>query len=156
MSSQKLHIVDYLPEHQPWFEQFNREWIEKYFWMEPIDVMVLEHPDEHIISKGGHILMAYWDKHIAGTAAIKYVDAETYEFTKMAVDVKFRGLKIGQALTESAIQKARDLGAKKIILYSSTLLAPAISLYRKIGFKEVPVDPIYKRSDIKMELPLYA
>jgi ribosomal protein S18 acetylase RimI-like enzyme len=158
MSTQikQLEIVDYKPEHQPWFEQFNREWIEKYFWMEPIDVAVLEHPDEHIINKGGHILMAYWNKQIAGTAALKYVDNETYEFTKMAVDIKFRGLKIGWALTEAAIQKAGSLGAKKIILYSSTLLAPAISLYRKIGFTEVPVDPIYKRSDIKMELALYA
>jgi N-acetylglutamate synthase-like GNAT family acetyltransferase len=150
----QLEIVDYKPEHQPWFERFNREWIEKYFWMEPIDVMVLEHPDEHIINKGGHILMAYWNKQVAGTAALKFVDKETYEFTKMAVDIKFRGLKIGWALTETSIQKARGLGAKRIILYSSTLLAPAISLYRKIGFKEVPVDPIYKRSDIKMELTL--
>lgn len=154
VNNKQIDIIDYKPEHQPWFEQLNREWIEKYFWMEPIDVMVLEQPDEYIITKGGHIFMAYYDKQIAGTAALKYVDNNTYEFTKMAVDAKFRGLKIGQALSEACLEKARHLGAKKIILYSNTLLAPAISLYRKIGFVEVPVDPIYKRSDIKMEITL--
>ena len=72
----------------------------------------------------------------------------------MAVDEKFQGKKIGQALADAAIAKAKSLGAKKIILYSNTILAPAIALYRKIGFKEIPVDGTYKRSDIKMELPL--
>jgi GNAT superfamily N-acetyltransferase len=72
----------------------------------------------------------------------------------MAVDERFRGQKIGLALSEAAIEKARALGAKKIILYSSTKLVPAINLYRKLGFVEVPVDGPYKRSDIKMQLKL--
>ena len=78
----------------------------------------------------------------------------TYEFTKMAVDGKFRGLKVGLALGEAAIEKARELGATKIILYSHTVLVPAVSLYKKLGFVEVPVDGPYKRSNIKMELEL--
>lgn len=150
----QLSILDYKPEHQPWFEKLNRDWIEKFFWMEPIDFMVLQNPEEHIIHKGGSILMASCDKEMAGTVALKYVEPGVYEFTKMAVDEKFRGQKIGLLLSEAAITKARQLGAKKIILYSNTVLAPAISLYRKLGFKEVPLDGPYKRSDIKMELIL--
>jgi GNAT superfamily N-acetyltransferase len=147
-------ILDYLPEHQPWFESLNRAWIEQHFWMEPIDFEVLQHPEEHILANGGHILMAFFEKEIAGTVALKYVSPGVYEFTKMAVDEKFRGLKIGLALADAAIEKAKALGAHKIILYSSTKLGPALTLYRKIGFRDVPVDGPYKRSDVKMELEL--
>ena len=154
MENVVLEMVEYRPEHQPWFEKLNREWIEHYFWMEPIDFEVLQHPDKHIINKGGTIFMASCDREIAGTVALKFVSPGIYEFTKMAVDKKFRGQKIGQALAEAAIEKAKKLGAHKIILYSNTILSPAIALYRKLGFVEVAVDGPYKRSDIKMELLL--
>lgn len=154
MEDVALEITEYQPEHQPYFEQLNREWIEKYFWMEPIDILVLEHPDEHILDKGGAILMAFYEKEIVGTVALKFHEKGVYEFTKMAVDERYRGRKIGLALSGAAIGKAKQLGAHKIILYSHTMLNAAISLYRKIGFREVPVDGPYKRSDIKMELTL--
>lgn len=151
-----IEILDYQPEHQPWFENLNRTWIEKYFWMEPIDFEVLQHPDVHIIGHGGHILMVSLDKEIVGTAALKFSRPGVYEFTKMAVDEKHQAKGLGKLLAEAAIDKAKSLGADKIILYSSTKLAPAIKLYRRLGFVEVPVDGPYKRSDIKMELPLHS
>jgi N-acetylglutamate synthase-like GNAT family acetyltransferase len=148
----EVQILDYTPAHQPSFEKLNREWIEKYFWMEPVDFEVLQSPDEHIIKPGGSILMAAVANEVAGTVALKRVNEKVFEFTKMAVDEKFRGKKVGQALAEAAIEKAKGKGADKIILYSNTVLAPAIALYKKIGFKEIPVDGPYKRSNIKMEL----
>ncbi len=148
----EIQILNYLPEHQPWFEKLNRHWIEKYFWMEPIDFDVLQHPEDHIINKGGSIVMASYNKEIAGTVALKYVSPGIYEFTKMAVEDRFQGLKIGKALALAAIEKAKRQGAHKIILYSNRKLETAIALYHKLGFVEVPVDAIYKRSDIKMEL----
>jgi GNAT superfamily N-acetyltransferase len=156
MSEQKkqIEILTYQPEHQPWFEKLNRHWIEKYFWMEPIDFDVLQHPEDHIIKKGGLILMASYANEIAGTVALKYAAPGVYEFTKMAVEDKFQGLKIGKALALAAIEKAKQQGAHKIILYSNRKLETAITLYRNLGFVEVAVDGIYKRSDIKMELNL--
>jgi len=153
-SKTTITILEYQQQHQPWFEKFNRAWIEKYFWMEPIDFEVLQHPDEHILAKGGKILMANYNDEIVGTVALKAAAPGVYEFTKMAVDEKFQGLKIGRALSEAAIQLAKDLGAHTITLYSHTSLQTAIGLYRKLGFIEVPVDGPYKRSDIKMELKL--
>jgi GNAT superfamily N-acetyltransferase len=154
LTMENVNILQYTSAHQPAFENLNRVWIEKEFGMEPIDFQVLQHPDEYILKKGGTILMASYAREIAGTVALKFVETGVYEFTKMAVDEKFRGKKIGQALAEAAIGTARELGAKKIILYSNTKLQPAIALYRKIGFMEIPVDGPYKRSDIKMELVL--
>ena len=147
-------IIPYAKQHQPWFEKLNRGWIEKYFWMEPLDFQVLQHPDDFIIASGGFIFMASVGDNIAGTVALKFVEPGVYEFTKMAVDEKFRGRKLGEGLAHAAIAKARSLDARKIILYSNTILRPAIALYRKLGFVEVPVDGTYKRSDIKMELVL--
>jgi ribosomal protein S18 acetylase RimI-like enzyme len=149
-----IKILPYLTEHQPRFEKLNRDWIEKYFWMEPIDHEVLSKPDEHIIHKGGFIFMAQFENEIVGTVALKFVEHGVYEFTKMAVDEKYQGLKIGKNLAEVAIEKAKRKGASKIILYSNTKLSAAIALYRKLGFKEIPVDGPYERSNIKMELLL--
>lgn len=154
MENSIIEIVAYRPEHQPWFEKFNRDWIEKFFWMEPIDIEVLQNPDTNIIQRGGEIFMAIYQKEMAGTVALKFVERGVYEFTKMAVDEKFQGKKIGEMLAQVAIQHARRQKAKKIILYSSTKLDAAIGLYRKLGFVEIPLDGAYKRSDIKMELNL--
>ena len=120
MTPPVITMLDYTSFYQPWFEKLNRNWIEKYFWMEPIDVAVLQDPETYIIDKGGAIIMASVDDEIAGTVALKFVEKGVYEFTKMAVDEKFQGQKIGLALAEAAIEKAESLGAKKIILYSST------------------------------------
>jgi ribosomal protein S18 acetylase RimI-like enzyme len=152
MESSVLEIIDYQPEHQPWFEQLNRSWIERYFWMEPIDFEVLQKPDVHILRNKGSILMARYQNTIVGTVALKFVEEGLYEFTKMAVDEKYQGLKIGRALAEAAIKKAKQANAQAIILYSNTALKNAIELYRKLGFVEVPLDGSYKRSDIKMKL----
>lgn len=154
MSMSTIAIVNYEKAHQPWFEKFNRDWIEKYFWMEPIDFEVLQKPEEHILATGGQILMATCDGEMAGTVALKFVEPGVYEFTKMAVDEKFRGKKVGLALAQEAIQRARGKKAAKIILYSNTVLESAIRLYGQLGFQEVPVDGPYKRSNMKMELLL--
>jgi GNAT superfamily N-acetyltransferase len=147
-----ITILDYEPKDQPWFEKFNRAWIEQFFVMEDIDVQVLQHPDQYILAKGGSILMAYVDNEVAGTVALKKSSEGVYEFTKMAVDDMFRGKGVGKELALAAIEKAKRLGALKIILYSSSKLQPALTLYKKLGFVNIPVDGPYKRSDVKMEL----
>jgi ribosomal protein S18 acetylase RimI-like enzyme len=148
-----LQILSYLPEHQPWFESLNRAWIEKFFWLEDIDRYVLQNPEEAILKKGGAIFMASYDGQIAGTVALRKLDDEVYEFTKMAVDENFRRKGIAEALSYAAFEKAKSLGATKVILYSQTGLKAAIQLYKKLGFVEVAIENgIYKRSDIKMEI----
>ena len=151
-----IRIVDYEPRYQPYFESLNRVWIEKYFTMEPRDEYVLKQPDEAIIQKGGKILFALYDDVVAGVVALIKVTNDTYEFAKMGVDENFRRKGIAEALSHAAFQKAKDLGGKNIILFSNTMLEPALQLYRKLGFREVPLDQFseYRRSNIKMELML--
>jgi GNAT superfamily N-acetyltransferase len=154
MTTQDVKIVSYIPEHQPAFESLNRAWIEKYFWIEPIDVEVLQNPEQKILEAGGEIFLAVLESQAVGVVALKRVDEAIFEFTKMAVDETRQGKGIGEKLAIVAIAKAREKNATKIILYSNTKLVAAINLYRKLGFVEVDLDGPYKRSDIKMELTL--
>lgn len=151
----RTEIIPYRAEHAYHFARLNKVWIENYFVLEDLDKWVLENPHEAILSKGGAILMAKYDGVIAGTVALIKVNEEEYEFAKMAVDEAFQRRGIAEALSHAAFDKARALGAKKVSLYSQTSLAPAIRLYHKLGFVEVPMDSqLYKRANIKMEFEL--
>ena len=150
-----INIIDYTSLHQPYFERLNRQWIEKLFVMEPLDEFVLTNPEEAILKPGGAILVAEYDGEIAGAVALRKLNELTYEFTKMAVDEKFRRKGIAEKLSFASFQKAKQLGAEKVILYSNTKNAAAIKLYEKIGFRHLPVEQdVYKRANVKMVIEL--
>ena len=152
----RVQIIDYLPEYQSAFKALNAAWIEKSFEMEPIDHFQLDHPDEAILKDGGCIILAKYENQIVGTCAFIRVNKNVVEMIKMAVDEKFRGLKIGFELGKAIIQKARQTGVKKMELYSSTTgSVKAVELYRRLGFTEIPIDHMeFRRADIKMEIEL--
>lgn len=151
----EIKIIDYKPEHQPYFEKFNRAWIEELFVMEPVDEWVLTNPDKAILEPGGAIIMAEYDGVVAGTAGLRKVDDHSYEFTKMAVDKNFRRRGIAEAICYACFRKAKELGATRVILYSNTKNAVAIKMYEKIGFRHMPVEnDVYKRANVKMEIDM--
>jgi glutamate/tyrosine decarboxylase-like PLP-dependent enzyme/ribosomal protein S18 acetylase RimI-like enzyme len=149
-------IIDYQPTHQPFFEQVYREWFTAHFHVppEPIDDFVLTQPETAILAKQGAILIATCEERLAGFVALKKVDPFTYELTKMAVHPDHRGKGLGEAICKAALDRAETLGAKCLILYSHSSLGPALHIYRKLGFKEVPLEKgLYSdfRCDLKME-----
>lgn len=152
---QQVEIVDYRPEFHDDFKRLNYEWIEKYFQLEEADRQSLDHPNEKILEPGGHIFMARFNLEMVGTCALIKMNDDTYELAKMAVTEKAKGKGIGWLLGQSAISKARELGAKTVFLESNTALAPAINLYQKLGFqKTVRQSSHYERCNIQMELKL--
>ncbi len=153
--SQQTEIIDYSPKFHEDFKRLNYEWIERYFKLEESDNKSLDHPDEKILKPGGHVYMARYNGEIVGTCALIKIDNTTYELAKMAVTEGVRGKNIGWLLGQSAINKARELGAKTILLESNTILEPAINLYHKLGFQKVVGRPSpYERCNIQMELKL--
>jgi DNA-binding MarR family transcriptional regulator len=153
--SQQVQLVEYSDQYHDAFRQLNHEWITAYFTLEESDHQALDHPQEKIIRPGGHILMALYQNEPVGTCALIKIDNSTYELAKMAVTPKAKGKHIGWLLGKAAVQKARELGAKRVYLESNTLLKPAISLYQKLGFQRiVGVPSPYKRCNIQMELVL--
>ena len=152
-TNQPVQIVDYEPKFQPDFEKLNRQWIEEWFTMEPLDEWVLTKPEEAILKNGGAILMALFNDAVAGTVGLRKLEAKVFEFTKMAVGVHYRRRGIAAALCYASFEKAKQLGGSKIVLYSNTKNAGAIMLYEKIGFKHVPVETgMYVRANVKMEI----
>ena len=150
-----IKIIEYRDEHQQYFEMLNRAWIEKFFTMEPSDIEMLTKPRQSLLDKGGAILMAEFNGVIAGTVALKKISEGIFEFTKMAVDAKYRRLGIAEYLSYGSFLKAKELNAKSIILYSNSILKGAILLYEKLGFIHGPViNSGYVRSDVKMEIPI--
>lgn len=148
-------IIDYTPQYQGVFSQLNREWIEKYFKVEPSDIEQLEYADQEIIGKGGYIFLASWEGEIVGTVALVKDDDELYELVKMAVTPKAQGKKIGYWLMLRALEKAREVGAKYIYIESNRKLVPAITLYKKMGFVEGNYrNSPYERADIQLMLHL--
>lgn len=153
----KIEITDYSPEYLSVFKRLNIMWINSHWSLEPHDLEVLGNPEESILSKGGHIFVALAEGKPVGVVALCAMDHTVYDYelAKLAVDPEARGGGIGRALCTEAINRARKLGGKKLFLESNTLLKPAISLYRKLGFTELKeYHPAYKRGDIQMELIL--
>jgi putative acetyltransferase len=150
-----VKIVEYRHRHQLHFEKLNRNWIEKYFKMEALDEYVLTRPEEAIIQPGGAILMAEYEGVIAGTVALRKLNGDVYEFTKMAVDPGFRRRGIAEALSYASFYKAKQLGATQVVLFSNSILTPAIALYEKLGFRHIALGRgEYERSDVKMSIEI--
>ena len=151
----EISIIPFDEKYSSDFYNLNVAWLEKYFYVEPYDKKVLGDPKTYIIDKGGFIFFAIYKNEIVGTVAL-INEKECFELSKMAVLPKYHGHKIGQQLMDYCIEFSKNQGWKKIMLYSNRILKPAIALYTKVGFKEVPVekDVYYERADIKMMLEL--
>ncbi|WP_177181189.1 GNAT family N-acetyltransferase [Parapedobacter koreensis] len=148
-------IIDYQPTYKHAFETLNKTWLNKYFEIEPIDDYVLTNPEDAILKNGGKILFALKDGEPVGTVALKKLENGNLELTKMAVHENHQGLGIGKALCLRAIEEAKGLEAKELILFSHSRLKSALNIYRTYGFAEIEVDKTkYKRANVMMVLPL--
>jgi ribosomal protein S18 acetylase RimI-like enzyme len=149
-------VVPFRDEFQPAFERLNREWIEAYFTVEPADREVLGDPRGKILEAGGEVFFVLHGDQVQGACAVIRHSAKECEIAKMAVAPAARGLGFGDLLMEASIAFARRIGAERISIVSNTVLEPALKLYRKYGFHEVPLarDPRYRRANIRLELTL--
>ncbi len=155
--SRAVTIVPYSPKYKKAFRALNEEWISTYFTMEKSDFKALDHPKEYILDKGGCIYVALLDNEAVGVCALISMNDPEYDFelAKMGVSPKSQGKNIGWLLAQAVLQKARELGAKKIYLESNTILKPAINLYHKLGFRKVSGrESPYARCNIQMALAL--
>jgi len=147
-----VEIIPFSPDLKEPIKTLNKEWLQKYFRVEEKDEIVLSNPQEEIIDKGGVIYYARYNNEILGTVSLLKVDDSTFELSKMAVSDKAQGLGIGNKLLVHCFAVAEEKNIKRLFLYSNTKLLPAIHLYEKFGFVEIPLeDGVYERADIKME-----
>ena len=148
-------IVDYAPPHRNAFRDLNLEWIERYFTVEESDRVMLDDPESTIIARGGNIFVALDEGTVAGVCSLMPAGSNSWQLAKMAVSPSAQGRGIGRLLGSAAIEYARRHGAVQVELFSNTVLAPAIGLYRSLGFIEAPLEGAeHERSNIRMVLKI--
>ena len=151
-------VVRYREELRAAFEQLNRDWIESYFVLEDADREVFADPGHSILDRGGQIFFVVEKGNALGTCAVLRHSSAECEIAKMAVAPAARGRGLGHLLMAAAIDYAREIGATRILIVSNRVLEPALQLYRKHGFLEVPLgsNERYQRANIRMERQLDA
>lgn len=123
------------------FARLNYEWIEEMYEVKEHDREQLDHPREHIIDPGGQIFYAMIGEETVGTVALKPDGDNCVELAKMAVTSGYRGYGIGDKLMEAFISYSREHDLNRIVLESNRKQVPAIRLYKKFGFREIPLNP---------------
>ena len=150
-----INIINYTDDHHNMFRELNLEWLNHFNLAENHDLMILDDPRGTIIDRGGAIYLAEVNGKIVGSAALMKEHDGVYELAKMAVTEEWRGKGISKLLIEKCLNKAKELNAKKVTLFSNHKLETAIGLYKKYGFVHVdPTDSPFETADIKMELNL--
>jgi len=153
-----IHIVDWQPEYQEAWKNLNIAWITKDYELEQIDLDTLNDPEKYFLQGGGAVLLAQrvGTGEILGTVALQPFGDGLLELAKMTVAESARGLKVGEMLGHAALDRARQLGAKRVFLISNASKAyQAINLYFKLGFRCVALEnKEFKRANIQMEISL--
>lgn len=143
------------PSHCDAFIRLNEQWISEHFAPEEADRRLASDPFR-IVREGGHILSLVEDGVVVGVCALLGGNGHRFQLARMAVDPRKRGRGHGDRLMTAALRPARADGAASVYLLSNTVLAPAIALYRKYGFRTLSEGPHphYARCNIVMELLL--
>jgi putative acetyltransferase len=150
-----MEIVEFAAEHADAFRTLNEAWIAKYFTIEAKDREVLDDPQGRIIANGGRIFMAFQEGEPVGCVALIRMADGGYEVAKMTVSESLRGSGLGRRLMQRCIEAGAEAGAPRLYLETNSSLAPALGLYRAMGFRKIAEPPAtdYVRCDVWMERP---
>lgn len=95
---------------------------------------------------------------VAGTAALRPIDAAVGEVKRLFVRSDARGQGVGRALMQTLLAEARTAGYSALRLETLEAMREAQALYRDLGFKEIaryrPPANEHDRT-ISMELALH-
>ena len=149
----KVELIPYDIKYKDDWCHINQQWIEKYFVMEHEDIINLQNPEENVLLKGGEIYFGMLDGKPVGVIALKHDSGTRFELSKIGVLPKAQGHGIAKLMVKKIIERYKARGGTELFLETNSVLTPAISLYKKMGFKEVPYfETPYDRADYFMVL----
>jgi putative acetyltransferase len=92
--------------------------------------------EAHYTTRGGVFeLIENEAGELLGTVGLYPINDETIELRKMYFAKAFRGQGFGKKTLQRMIEKARQLGYRKIYLETAVILEEAVHLYEKFGFE---------------------
>ncbi len=150
-----MRIVPYQPQYRDEFIRLNTEWLTRYYWVEDFDQDAMDRIDE-LIANGAMVYFALENDEVLATCMTMPLEEEPgiWEMCKLAARNQYTGTGAGNAVFQACMNYAIMHGARRLVLISCTGLKPAIHLYRKNGFREVPYRKDYwksEKADIEME-----
>ncbi|MHC4599779.1 MAG: GNAT family N-acetyltransferase [Planctomycetota bacterium] len=93
--------------------------------------------------------------NIVGCYGLYPKSRTTVELRKMYLNDYYHGHSIGNRMMEEALETARDLGFKEMVLETNSALPVATKLYEKFGFQPCPPEQLSDRVDGAMRLDLW-
>jgi len=105
----------------------------------------------------GSLLLAEIGGEAMGCVAVRALHATNFcEMKRLYVRSRARGTGAGRALAEAALAEARRMNYDAMRLDTLSTMAAALSLYRGLGFKEIPayyetpiVNTVFMHKDLK-------
>lgn len=150
-------IVPFQEHYKKDFIELNRAWIGQMFVMEEEDERELGNIEPYI-ENGGEIFFALnEDGDVMACCMIAPREDGDWEIMKFAARGMYTGTGAGSACLKACIDYAKHKGLPKIIIVSNRKCTHALHLYRRYGFREIPVDKNkfpFERADIAFELLL--
>lgn len=92
----------------------------------------------HYAPPRGDAWLADVDGKLAGCVAVRPQAPGICEMKRMFIRPQCRGLKLGRQLAETTLEFARQAGYRAMRLDTIDTLQAAMSLYRSLGFVEIP------------------
>jgi len=126
---------------------------------EPEDLLAVGDPESFYVKGGGAVLFALQDDQALGVVAVKNLSGGVYEFCKLVVLERARGLGVGRELVEACIRFARNAGGRLLMLQSFRRLEVALGMYVRMGFSPMTLPPemlVLARTEVVLGLPLGA
>ncbi len=98
---------------------------------------LLRLPDKYALDDG-RLYIAYVDGNVAGCIGLRRFDVTRCELKRLYIRPAFRHLGLGVLLSLKIIDDARQIGYHQILLDTLSSMTPAMNLYQKLGFKQIP------------------
>ncbi|GAA0767662.1 GNAT family N-acetyltransferase [Brevundimonas olei] len=138
------------------WRSLNEAWLaEGGFAIEAKDRKVLDDPQGQILAQGGRIFFIQRGDDVVGCCALMAMDDGGFEVAKMTIAPAARGHGLSRRLLEVCEDAAREAGAQRLYLETSSTLGPALALYDSFGFVRLPPrETPYVRADVFMEKAL--
>lgn len=88
--------------------------------------------------KGGVLLAGYEDKAPVSCIAVKRIDNDVCEAKRLFIKPESRGKGYARIMLNSMLDKAKDLGFKKVTFTTKpSVMQIGYGLYKRMGFEEV-------------------
>ncbi len=92
-----------------------------------------------------HDVVVGYDEGIAvACASFKHIDNNTVEIKRVFVREEYRGKGIAKSIMNEIENKAKEKGYSELVLETGRKMIVAVSLYKSLGYKEIPNYGQYK------------